>query len=261
MTLHTLYETELNESREQRDKNLNKEDIRVPILIKRYEKGLYESNTVGEYGDNDRTFVYEMTNGQVGCLFLDDEHSILLNDMKATFWYIVPDKQNGWISKCFKQDIGIDTDMMTIPDELNKRLQYVKDCKLDMDLNVDKGSDMSMSMNMDGDVDIFIRKYTMYGHKIGDNEDFINLELYILSDSGTYQFNFKKERISIVIQKFGKIVTMVDHESAMTITDTYYNILWNTRIFEGTGDLKNRLYDKMFIIKDILKREMINSLK
>ncbi|KAK5781196.1 hypothetical protein RI543_001593 [Arxiozyma heterogenica] len=263
VTLHNLYKTESNENREEKNKNSNKEEgTRSLILIKKCEER--------SYGDDDTTFLYEMTNGQVGCLFLDDEHSILLNDMKSTFWYIIPDKQNGWVSKCFKQEIDIDTDAIKIPNELNKRLQYVKDCKLDMDLNLNM--DMNMDMNIDmnincnDNVDTFIRKYTIYGDKREVNEEKISLKLYILSDNGTYQFNFEEERIIIVIQNFGEIITMIDYENRITITDTYYNILLNNLKNEENKNsnlmnMKKRLYDKMFIIKDVLKREMINNIK
>lgn len=250
MTLHNLYEIELSRGKKQQLNKINPDEITPPILINRSKQSVYES-------DKD-TFLYEMTNGQFGCIF-NDEHSILLNDMKSTFWYIIADKQNGWISKCFEQDIDCNIDK--IPNELNKRLQYVKDCKLDMELN----SDMNISildsneyLNMK-EGDTFLRKYTLYG----DNaEDKINLELYILSDNGTFQFNFKEERISIVIQNFGQYFTLVKYESKITISDSYYNILWNSQNNGSDSNpelinMKNTLYDKISIIKDTLKREMI----
>lgn len=222
----------------------------APILITK--RNILNSQI--NYGIEGKTFMYQLSNGQSGFLF-DGNHSMLLNDTESLFWYIIPDEKSGWISKCFPQDI----DREKVPAELAQRLQFVNDCKLDMELNNASNenealwypNDANLSYNATSG-DTFLRRYAIFGEK---NHNTSSIEICFLSDR-TYQFNFKKDQITILLQSLGHQITILDSHGRM-FTDSYYNLLWGGNQ-NGSGDLKGMLIAKSPIIKEILKRQMAN---
>lgn len=222
----------------------------VPIFIT-------QSNILTTQIDNEnegKTFMYQLSNGQLGFLF-NGNHSMLLNDNKSLFWYIIPDEKSGWISKSFPQDIEGEK----VPAELIGRLQLANDYKLDMELNNTSSENEALwypnganQPYKDIYGDTFLRRYALLGEK---NHNNTNMELYFLSD-GSYQFNFKKDQITILLQDLGHQITILDSHGRI-FTDSYYNIFWGENQSDSS-DLKSMLIDKSPIVKEILKRQMAN---
>lgn len=246
-TLRTLYGIELQKKE---TSYVTKAPVTTPGLITK--RQIIERKTKNNM--NEELFLYQLANGQLGCLF-NGNHSILLNDSKYSFWYIIPDDKSGWISKCFSQDIERDK----FPTALAERLQNVCDYKLNMELNNNTtekdeiwcSNGANLSYIKSGN-DTFLRKYAIFGEKNGNCS---SMELYFLSD-GTYQFNFKTDQIIVLLQNFGQQITILDKNGEI-FTDNYYSLLWNSNQ-NHFGDLKGILFDKLPIIKETLMGQLTN---
>lgn len=242
LTLRNIYEIESNQHKLM---NNNSDTITHPLVVTRHR--------INKTLPGEETFIYQLNNGQFGCI-LESGHQILLDDIKSTFWYIIPDEKLGWVSKCFTQDI----DTQKIPVGLSERLQYINDFKLDMDLGTEANVSIeNWSNNLPGfqeemntrHNDTFIRQSIIFDVKGKDN-----IMMYILSD-GSYQFDFKNERFTIILQDMGHTFTICN-SYGKTYSDKYHTLLWGGNNSDSDISLKNIVLDKMPLIKSLLARQI-----
>ena len=183
-------------------------------------------------------FVYKLFNDDIGTLF-PNGHTLLKVSDSNSIWYIIPDEECGWISKCF------DISNQNLPNELKDKINEASNAA-NM-LNVNSGMMLNNLLgNEPRSEDVFIRNITAY-----ENNEITMMEL----SNGIVQFNFQEDEFTtpmiLLINNLGENITVVSD-------------------FEGTRTMKmldfiqrydcdkssSRFRDKLMIVKKCIKERL-----
>lgn len=183
-------------------------------------------------------FVYKLFNGDTGTLF-PNGHTLLKVSDSNSIWYIIPDEECGWISKCF------DINNEILPNELQHKINEANNAA-NM-LNINSGMMLNDLLgNEHRSEDVFIRNITAY-----ENNEITMMEL----SNGVIQFDFQEDEFSapviLLLNNLGENITVVSD-------------------FEGTRTMKmldfiqrydcdkssSRFRNKLMIVKKCLKERL-----
>lgn len=197
----------------------------------------YITNKHFETENADNTFVYQLSNGDLGMLFANGHTLLRLNDTSAV-WYIVPDEQYGWISKCF--------DSKNLPGELQDKLQYVEQAAKSMNGALTGINMMSLLPKGADAEDVFVRNITFYESN--------SISMMELSD-GTIQFEFKDSEFALPLilslRNFGQSITLISKiEGIKTM-----NMLDFLQRYDDDSS-SSQMRDKIMIMKKCLKEKL-----
>ncbi|GMM54442.1 hypothetical protein DAKH74_010580 [Maudiozyma humilis] len=198
----------------------------------------YIANKYFESNEASNTFVYQLSNGDLGMLF-PDGHTLLRLNGASGVWYIVPDEQYGWISKCF--------DSNNLPPELQERVQFVEQAANMMSSTMN-GMNMVGLLPKEADAeDVFVRNITFYESN--------QISMMELSD-GTIQFEFKDSEFALPlilsVRDFGESVTLISKiEGIKTM-----NMLDFLQRYDDNNTSSSEMRNKITIMKKCLKEKL-----
>lgn len=197
-----------------------------------------------DQGPGQNSFIYQLSNGDIGMLF-SNGHSLLKLMSLNAIWYIVPDEQNGWISKCF--------DCTDLPNELQDKLNYVEDVASKTLHNSDIQNNNAFDIDMNGlsqkesdSEDVFVRNITFY-----ENNEISMIEL----SDGTIQFDFKENECAIPlilsISDYGDNITLISKIEGIR-TMTMLDFMQRFEHDKSSSHIK----DKLMIMKNCLRAKL-----
>ncbi|SMN18919.1 similar to Saccharomyces cerevisiae YMR001C CDC5 Polo-like kinase with multiple functions in mitosis and cytokinesis through substrate phosphorylation [Maudiozyma saulgeensis] len=197
-------------------------------------------------GANQGLFVYQLSNGDIGTLFPNGHTLLKLSDSNA-IWYLVPDHEYGWISKCF--------DCNNLSIELQEKLNDANIASNLLNTN-NNGMNMNGLLTKEPGVeDVFVRNVTTY-----ENNQITMIEL----SDGSIQFDFDDGDefsipLTLSIRNYGESITLLSKvEGIKTL-----KILDFIQRFECDKS-SSHIRDKLIVIKKCLKERnmsLITSLR
>lgn len=183
-------------------------------------------------------FVYKLFNGDVGTLFANG-HTLLKVSDSDSIWYIIPDEECGWISKCF------DINNEILPNELQDKINEAS-AAANM-LNVGSGMMLNGLLgNEPRSEDVFVRNITIY-----ENNEITMMQL----SNGIIQFDFQEDEFTtpmiLLIKDLGETITVVsDFEGIRTMKMLDFIQRYDC------DKSSSRFRDKLMIVKKCLKERL-----